>query len=62
MTYFAPSYLAAQKLIPKPVSGFAENMSVSRINPDYAEKEKDEFEKERILAAGEYRRQQIHQQ
>ena len=62
MTYFAPSYLAAQKLIPKPVSGFAENMSVSRINPDYAEKEKDEFEKERILAAGEYRRQHIQQQ
>lgn len=62
MTYFAPSYLARQKLIPKPKSGYSENMSLTRINLEYEEKEKDDMEKERLEAAGEYRRQQIQQQ
>ena len=62
MTYFAPSYLVRQKLIPPPKSGFPENMSLTRINLEYQEKERDEFEMDRFETAGEVRRQNIKQQ
>jgi hypothetical protein len=62
MTYFAPSYLRAQKLIPNPKQGYPPNLELSEISLINAEKEKDEYEKERLEAAGEYRRQHIQQQ
>lgn len=60
MTYYAPSYLRAQGLIPDPKAGYPPSLSMTQITnlPD----EGDEHERERIKAAGEYRRQNIQQQ
>lgn len=57
MTYYAPSYLRAQGLIPNPKSGYPPLLSMTQIThePD----EGDEYEKERIKAAGEYRLQNM---
>jgi hypothetical protein len=62
MTYFAPSYLHRQGLLPNPKSGYPPTLRMSQITnlPD----EGDEHEKERLAAAPEYRmrKQQQEQQ
>jgi hypothetical protein len=62
MSYVGPSYLARQKLIPNPKSGYPPSLELSEINLNDGEREKDEYEKERLQAAGEYRRQRQLQQ
>jgi hypothetical protein len=60
MTYLAPSYLRAQGLIPDPKSGYPPTLKMTQIThlPD----EGDEYERDRLKAAGEIRRQNIQQQ
>jgi hypothetical protein len=61
ITYLSPSYLRRQGLLPDPKSGFDPALRLSRIS--LVDKEvPDEYEKERIEAAGEVRRQNILQQ
>lgn len=61
ITYLSPSYLRAQGLLPAPKSGFDPALRLSRI--DLGDEEvPDEYEKERIEAAGEVRRQNIQRQ
>jgi hypothetical protein len=61
MSYFAPSYLRTQGLLPDPKSGNGHpRLQLSRI--DKTVEEKDEYEKQRLDAAAEYRRQYIQQQ
>ena len=60
MTYFAPSYLRTQGLLPNPKSGYPPTLKMSQIThlPD----EGDEHELDRLKAAGDYRRQNIQRQ
>jgi hypothetical protein len=61
ITYLSPSYLRRQGLLPDPKSGFDPALRLSRII--LVDKEvPDEYEKERIEAAGEVRRQNIQRQ
>jgi hypothetical protein len=60
MSYMGPSYLRVQGLLPTPES-FHPSLTMSNIDSVDFE-EKDPWEKERIKAAGEYRRQQQKQQ
>jgi hypothetical protein len=59
MSYIGPSYLRVQGLLPNPKDGSHPALTMSKIDTDDFE-EKDSWEKERIKAAGEYRRR--HQQ
>jgi hypothetical protein len=61
MTYIAPSYLRAQGVLPEPKKNYPA-LSMSRVNMSEDFEEKDPSERERIKAAGEYRRQHIQQQ
>ena len=60
MSYFAPSYLRTQGLLPDPKSGYPPTLRMTQITnlPD----EGDEYERDRIKAAGEFRRQRRLQQ
>ena len=60
MTYYAPSYLRAQGLIPNPKNGDPPLLSMTQIT--HEPHEGDEYEKERIKAAGEYRQKRIAKQ
>ena len=61
MSYFAPSYLRTQGLLPDTESGNGHpRLQLSRIGK--AVDGKDEYEKQRLDAAGEYRKQHIQQQ
>jgi len=53
MSYMAPSYLRKQGLLPNPENKYPE-LTMSRIEVD--DEEKDPYERERLKAAGEYRR------
>jgi hypothetical protein len=57
MSYMGPSYLRVQGLLPTPES-FHPSLTMSNIDADDF-KEKDPWEKQRIKAAGEYRRQRL---
>ena len=59
--YIGPSYLRAQGLLPDPKNNNYPSLTMSRIDADDFE-EKDPYEKERIKAAGEYRKQKQLQQ
>ena len=56
MSYMGPSYLRTQGLLPDPKTGHPA-LTMSAIDADDFE-EQDPSERERIEAAGEYRRQQ----
>jgi hypothetical protein len=59
MSYLSPAYLKNQKLLPEP-SKSQPALTMSAIEDD--EEEQDPLERERILAAGEFRREQQHHQ
>jgi len=58
MSYMAPSYLSSQGLLPEPKT-IHPALTMSRIED---EEEQDPSERQRMEAAGEYRRQQRHLQ
>jgi len=60
MTYLAPSYLRSQGLILNPRTGYPPTLSMTQIThlPD----EGDEYERDRLKAASEQRKQHIQQQ
>lgn len=60
VSYLAPSYLAAQKLLPRPKDKSDTKLSMTAKNTN--KEEKDPSEVERIKLAGEFRRQNIIQQ
>jgi hypothetical protein len=59
MSYMAPSYLRKQGLLPDPPKNIHPALRMSKIEVD---EEQDPHERERIEAAGEYRRRQKEQQ
>jgi hypothetical protein len=60
VSYLAPSYLAAQKLLPRPKDKSDTKLSMTAKNTN--KEEKDPSKVERIKLAGEFRRQNIIQQ
>ena len=59
MSYMAPSYLRKQGLLPDPPKNMHPALRMSKIEGD---EEQDPYERERIEAAGEYRRQRQEEQ
>jgi hypothetical protein len=57
MSYMAPSYLKTQRLLPEPKT-IHPALSMSKIEDE----EQDPSERQRMKAAGEYRRRHLHQQ
>jgi hypothetical protein len=60
MSYIGPSYLRVQGLLPDPKDSYP-SLTMSQIDTDDIE-DKDPWEKDRIKAAGEYRRQRRQQE
>ena len=54
MSYMAPSYLRRQGLLPNPPK---DNLPALRMSKIEVEEKQDPYEKDRMEAAGEYRRQ-----